>query len=536
MLTISIRWRLQFWVGFLLVCVLGGFTFTVYELQRIHLLNQLDEELGQRVAEINRALRGNAPPHPLDHGPGGPPPGRGRGGPPLDPGRGGPSRDRGPGGPPPDRGPGGAGPDNGPFSSPRGLREPRPFDGGWDARLGFTERQLSSEATALVDAASAANYYGAVWSYGGTLLKRSTNAPADLRCPARYQADIRLLTQDRGPNREAFHFTELGDCILAGCPLTGYATAIHRFTGLLLAVGSVVLVLGLGGGWWLAGRAIRPIDQISATARRISAGNLSERVEVPEADNELGRLAGVLNTTFARLEAAFAQQRQFTADASHELRTPLAVLITEAQSTLARQRNADEYREAVEKCLVTAQEMRRLVESLLALARFDAGQDPIKCGKLDLSGVAAECVERIRPLADEARVHIQAELTPLECSGDREALAQVITNLLANAIIYSQPGGEVRISTSMLNDAVILTISDTGIGIVPEHLPRVFDRFYRADPSRSRADGHTGLGLAISEAIVEAHGGRVDVVSQVGVGSTFTVHLPGPAPPPPLPD
>ena len=142
----------------------------------------------------------------------------------------------------------------------------------------------------------------------------------------------------RESSREAFLFTELGDCTLAGCPVTAYLSAMRRFTGLLLAAGGGVLALGLGGGWWLAGRAIRPITQISDTASRISAGNLAERINRADADDELGRLAGVLNSTFARLEAAFAQQRQFTADASHELRTPLAVIITEAQIALARER------------------------------------------------------------------------------------------------------------------------------------------------------------------------------------------------------
>jgi len=139
------------------------------------------------------------------------------------------------------------------------------------------------------------------WSRDGTLLKRSTNAPGILPRPQLLATDTRLQTRTRNADREAFHFTEFGDCILAGCSLAQHASAMHRFTGLLLAVGGVVLAFGLGGGWWLTGRAIRPIDQISAAASRISAGNLAERINVAEADNELGRLAGVLNSTFARL-------------------------------------------------------------------------------------------------------------------------------------------------------------------------------------------------------------------------------------------
>jgi len=508
----SIRWRLQLWVAFLLVCVLSGFGVTVYQLQRLHQLNQIDEDLGRRVAALSGAVRGSSLPPPFERGPGGPSFGPRADGPPPDPGPGGPSH--------------GSGLRNEPSPPPSSRLQPGPPDEGWGGPFRSRERQLSSEAIGLFEAAGTNNFYLAAWSRDGTLLKRSTNAPNKLPRPEPLVADTRPHTRTRNADREAFHFTEFGDCILAGCSLTAYASAMHRFTGLLLAVGGVVLAFGLGGGWWLTGRAIRPIDQISAAASRISAGNLSERINVAEADNELGHLAGVLNSTFARLEAAFAQQRQFTADASHELRTPLAVIISEAQTALARERKAADYRETVEGCLSTAQQMRRLVESLLDLARFDAGQAAMKRDSFDLSQVARDCVDLVRPLAERRGIKIDCDLPALECPGDSERIAQVVTNLLTNAIEYNHDAGRIRISVQADGSSALLKVADTGQGIPAEDLPHIFERFYRVDKARSTLRGRTGLGLAICKAIVTAHSGTIAVSSQPGSGTTFTVKLP----------
>src|SRR6185436_8760281 len=254
-------------------------------------------------------------------------------------------------------------------------------------------------------------------------------------------------TRRRDALREAFHYTELGDCVLAGRNITGDLNAMSRFAFWLLSAGGTVLALGLGGGWWLTTNAIRPVEEMSAAASRISAGNLSERITGANAENELGRLAGVLNSTFARLEAAFAQQRQFTADASHELRTPLAVIIAEAQTTLARERSSGEYRETVEACLDTAQQMRRLTESLLELARLDGSQEPIQRERVDLAKITHDSIERLRPLARQRGIQIQCDLATAETCANADHLGQVITNLVANAIHYNKPNGEIRVST-----------------------------------------------------------------------------------------
>jgi len=285
-----------------------------------------------------------------------------------------------------------------------------------------------------------------------------------------------------------------------------------------------MLFIGLFTGWFISSRAIKPINDISAAALKISAGDLSQRISTNETESELGQLAGVLNATFGRLETAFAQQQQFTSDAAHELRTPVSVLLTQTQGTLNRERSAAEYRETVEACQRAAQRMRRLIESLLELARLDAGQEQFKRLPFDFSKIVRDCAALVQPLAEERNVNIHADLAVVECTGDSERLAQVVTNLLMNAIQYNQPAGQVRVSLESRDGTAVLAVADTGPGISPEDLPRVFERFYRADKSRST--GGNGLGLAISKAIVEVHGGTLEATSNPGAGTTFTVRLP----------
>lgn len=315
-----------------------------------------------------------------------------------------------------------------------------------------------------------------------------------------------------------------GETILVGCSTTPELKELRLAALKLTGVGGVILLLGLIGGWWIVARAIRPIENIGATAVKISAGDLSQRINVEETESELGKLASVLNSTFARLEVAFAQQKQFTSDAAHELRTPVSVILTQTQTVLNREREAADYKQTVEACQRAAQRMRKLIGALLELARLDAGQEQMKRLHFDFSKTVADCIELIRPLADEGGVKILAELVPLEITGDSERLAQVITNFLMNAIQYNHDDGEVRVKLEMQSGLAILTVADTGAGISPGDFPRIFERFYRADKSRS--SGGAGLGLAISKAIVEAHGGTIEVASEENIGTTFTVRLP----------
>jgi signal transduction histidine kinase len=170
--------------------------------------------------------------------------------------------------------------------------------------------------------------------------------------------------------------------------------------------------------------------------------------------------------------------------------------------------------------------MRRLVESLLELARLDAGEPTMKRTRFDLAQAANDCIELLQPLAAERRITIEAAVEPAHCLGDPEQLSQVITNVLTNAIHYNYEGGRVRVESKQQNGSAIITITDQGQGIAAEDLPHIFERFWRGDKSRSRANGRTGLGLAISKSIIDAHNGSVDVVSELGKGTTFTIRLP----------
>ena len=503
----SIKWRLQLWHGAMLVAVLAGFGVTAYELQRTNFFRHIDQDLQQRNALLLGELRA---PGPRERGgPGGDFPGEPR------------ERNRPEGdfrgGPRPGR----------PEDGPRPLRE----DGNFPAPPP-RDLRLSARISNLFGDDGADAFYYVIWRRDGEKLQSSTNAPAGISQPPRTKGQTGTLTQMRGERREAYQFTPPGECILVGRSITPELAAMRRFAWLLAGAGGAVLLLGLAGGWWIATRAIRPIDDISATAEKISAGDLSQRIDATDAGSELGQLAAVLNSTFARLDAAFTQQKQFTSDAAHELRTPVSVILTQTQSTLNRERSAAEYRETLEACQRAAQRMRRLVESLLDLAKLDSGQVSLQCAPLDLAQTAAECLELVRPLASERGIALQSDLAPANCEGDSDRLALVITNLLTNAIHHNRDGGEVRIVTSNGDGEALLTVADNGPGIAVEHLPRIFDRFYRADAARTASQGRAGLGLAISKSIVDAHGGTLEVASQPGAGATFTVRLPAAMYPP----
>ncbi|HVY72299.1 MAG TPA: ATP-binding protein, partial [Verrucomicrobiae bacterium] len=496
----SIKWRLQLWYGLLLVAVLSGFGFTAYRWQRTETLSQVDQSL---LLRVNAGMTGLKPPGPLDRRR--PPPDG-----PFD--GGGPERR-----PPLDD-------DPGPFRPPERdgpegeeFRPPPPLHG----------FRLPPEQARNFQEDDPNDFYFVIWSRYGAEIGRSRNAPADLEMPQRpTNKELRHKLRTHGGFREMYHFTPLGECVLAGHLMKREEAKLGELARLLVGSGVAVLLMGLAGGWWLVNSALRPVSAISATAAKIAGGDLSQRIDGGDTDSELGQLAGVLNSTFSRLDAAFTQQARFTSDAAHELRTPVAVMLTQTQSALHRERTAPEYRETLEACQRAAQRMRRLIESLLELARLDAGQEQPRRRRFDLTKTALECVDLLRPLAAERRVQLECDTAPVECSGDPDRLAQVITNLVANAIHHNEPNGDVRVTTRKENGVVICAVADKGQGIAPEHLEHIFERFYRADLARTSAVGRTGLGLAITQAIVRAHGGTVEVASEVGKGTTFTVRFP----------
>lgn len=406
-----------------------------------------------------------------------------------------------------------------PRLAPPGPRGPREF--GDRGRRPPSENNEGREGPIVSE-----RFYFAAWNAEGKRIAISSNAPPDLARPEFLSPKEGSLLRTRGDHREIAHLVPNGTSVLVGTSLKEQAAELRQLAYALAFIGVGIVVVGLAVGWWLATRALRPIAEISHAAQKIAAGDLTNRINASETESELGQLTTVLNSTFARLETAFAQQQQFTSDAAHELRTPVSVILTQVQSTLNKERSGAEYRETLEACQRAAQRMKRLIESLLELARFDAGQEQLKRVSFDLAAKTRECADLLQPLAAERRVKIVLELTETNCTGDPERLSQVIINLLTNAVTYNKPDGEVRVTTLLRDGSAILTVADTGVGITPEDAPQVFTRFYRADKSRTGSTGHAGLGLAICQSIVTAHGGTLDFTSEPGRGTTFTVRLP----------
>ena len=298
----------------------------------------------------------------------------------------------------------------------------------------------------------------------------------------------------------------------------------------LRTLGLAGLVVGLGvawaGGSFLATRVLRPVDRIARTAQLIGAEDLSLRLDAPVVDDEFGRLITAFNSMVDRLERAFQRQRRFTADASHELRTPLAVIRSLAEVALTSPRNDAYHRRVYMSIAEESERLGRLVESLLVLARTDEGQMPT-LGPVDVDEVMLDAAALVVLRARQQDVTLTvAPGEGYRVRGDSSLLTQLVLNLLDNALRHTPPGGRVALSLAPIEDGVALTVADTGSGIAPEHLPRLFERFYRADRARSRATGGFGLGLAICDWIARVHGGRLTIESRIGSGTTVTLWLP----------
>lgn len=290
---------------------------------------------------------------------------------------------------------------------------------------------------------------------------------------------------------------------------------------LLIGVGALSLLSGFAG-YFLAARALAPIEKITAAARRISAEDLSARLNLPNHGDEVSRLANTFDAMLARIESGFARERQFTADASHELRTPLTAMQTILDFIRAGERPTAEYRQALDDISEEADRLQNLVEGLLILARGE-GNLILDKQQIDLTLLLADVTDSLRPLAEAKRLTLTFERTPsIMLSADPDALIRLFVNLLDNAVKYTECGG-ITVSAHEENCRAVIEIADTGVGIPVEHLPHIFERFYRADSSRSSRGA--GLGLAIAAQIVQGHGGRLEVQSEAGAGTKFTVRL-----------
>jgi heavy metal sensor kinase len=294
---------------------------------------------------------------------------------------------------------------------------------------------------------------------------------------------------------------------------------------LIIAVASVIILAGIGG-LFLASRVLKPVEHITQTAQHIEESDLSQRIAVKN-DDELGRLASTLNDMIGRLEAAFNRQRQFTADASHELRTPLAIMQAEATLALSKERTEADYRKSLETISQESAYMSSVIGKLLFLARSDAGKEQLNFEDVDLKELLTELSANVEALAQDKGIKFTVDAREnLVVHGDKVKLRQLFINILENAVRYTPGEGQVTVSLVKKDSNALVAISDTGIGIPPEHLPHIFERFYRVDKARSRADGGVGLGLAIAKLITDSHKGNIEVESEVGKGTTFTVTIP----------
>lgn len=316
--------------------------------------------------------------------------------------------------------------------------------------------------------------------------------------------------------------------IQVGESLAQLHALLHKLVAALLAVGSIVLLICAIGSYWLAARSFAPIQQLAETARRIKAGDLHQRVPVPAPHDELQYLALTLNEMLASLDQAFSHQRRFVADASHELRTPVAVIRNKAGIALLGTPTLTETTTVLQEIRGETERLSQLINDLLALARGDEGQAHFEREAVQFDVLVETVAATAEVLANERNIHLTVQIRePVILMGDEARLIQVVMNLLDNAIRYTNSGGYVQIAVEKSATQARLTVRDTGIGIASEHLPHIFERFYRADPARERTgSSSSGLGLAIVEWIVRVHGGSIQVASEPGRGSCFTVLLP----------
>jgi signal transduction histidine kinase len=357
---------------------------------------------------------------------------------------------------------------------------------------------------------------------GATLGMRESGRPRRVRLSTGEITMSALLPQPYLPGGVA--------TIAIGAGTEPLDQVVSETVSLLLVAGPLLAGLAAIAAWALAGLILRPAaDMVSHVAAITDGRSLHRRILLdPDATDELVRLGHTLNDMLARLEASFVALRRFTADASHELRTPLAVIRADVERAMHTGRDAHEHAVALEEALQEVSRMTGLVESLLTLALGDEGRDALTRGEVALEPLVHDVAETAGILGEQARVNVRVpRVEPVTVRGDAERLRQLLLNLVTNAVKYSHEGGLVEISLESRHDEAIITVRDDGIGIAAADLPFIFDRFWRADPARSRSTGGgSGLGLAISQWIAQAHDGRIDVQSRLGRGTTFTVVLP----------
>jgi len=459
----SLRWRLQVWHAAILAFVVIGFGSALYFQLRRTTFKEIDSELLSGARVLEASLR--VPPRPPGFRPGPPPDNR--------------NRPRGP-----------------LLGLPPSLMYGRGPEESWP--------------------------YFAVFNPQGDLIAGDYDESSGIPpMPPR-----EFIFRNLGSHREVVLRGTGGHMILVGRDINPIIDNVNQLLWPIVVSGIAVLAVGLLGSWWLAGRAIEPLEQICTTASSVTAQSLTSRIDVSKMDKELRQLGSILNSMLQRLEDSFEQQTQFVADASHELRTPISVLAMHCELALSRERQPEEYRATLTTCARASERMRSLVEDLLILARADAGQLVSKQEPIDLRLIVEESIQLLSPMAAKRNITIDCQTSFAPCLGDSNQLLRLTSNLLSNAILYNRSAGRVTITTRRDGGDSVLCVQDTGVGVAPEDLERIFERFYRVDEARSRECGGSGLGLAICQSIATGHGGKLVVQSERDVGTTAELRLP----------
>ncbi|SNB47580.1 cell wall metabolism sensor histidine kinase WalK [Geobacter sp. DSM 9736] len=319
----------------------------------------------------------------------------------------------------------------------------------------------------------------------------------------------------------------LSRIIYVGTSLAAETETLDKILLILFITIPTSLLLVGSGGWFLAGRALKPVDLITRSAQKITAENLNQRLEVVNPNDEIGRLAETFNRTLARLDHSFKRTRQFSSDVSHELRTPLTILRGETEVGLRWAKEPEDFRELLRSNLDEIKRMSEIIEYLLELSRIEAGELPLDIQEVDLEELLHEMIGSLEAEASVKGIGLDLiQSGPVFVKGDRLRIKQVFINLLENGMKHTPSGGRVRIILSYAAESATVEFADSGPGIPEEDIPFIFERFYRVDKARNRSHGGLGLGLSIAKSLAEAQGGRIEVSSVLGKGSTFSVHFP----------
>jgi len=367
----------------------------------------------------------------------------------------------------------------------------------------------------------------------GSTLWAGRETPDDLRTPSAGRDGVFEIGNFRVAQRTVEAPNVPSFIVRVGASQEQIDAVAWRRTRIMMLGGAGTMVLAILGAYWIAGTAIRPVTDITETAKRLRPGHLAERLAIRGTGDELDQLSRTINTFLDRMADYLAKKREFVANAAHELRSPLAAIRSSVDVALAVDRSTEEYQSLLAVIAEQCSHLTTLVNQLLILAETDALRGVRHTESVQLDRIVENSVEMFRGVAEERNVHLELGIRdPGRIVGDARRFRQVVNNLIDNAIKFTSTDGRVRIDLEKLADppSVVIRVSDSGIGISAEDLPHVFERFFRGDKDKARdRDGRprgTGLGLAITNAIVEEHGGTIRVDSVVGRGTTFTISLP----------